>query len=103
MQNGSNPTTASGQAPPRQPRIIIDLLRGQIRVVPVRARATPSEQRERAPLRPNANGNGNGVAAPRSDDEVKHFIAEVGVGRVQRNIDEMKQPTLPLQAAEVVS
>jgi hypothetical protein len=87
----SIPTAPRGQALPGQPRIVIDLRRGKIRISPVQTR-TPSEPRP---------ANGNGAV---TDNAIARFIVIAGIERVRRVLAEFERPSLPLAAeAEAVS
>jgi hypothetical protein len=90
----------SGQSPKRVSiggQLLVHWLQGNLQIGPPSKRKRESSNGSR---RHAVNGNG---AATRSDDDVKYFIVEVGVERVQRNLDELKRPALPPQATVSVS
>jgi hypothetical protein len=66
-------------------------LQGNLQIGPPSKRKRESSNGER-----HANGNG---ATTYSDGEVKSFVIEAGIGRVQRVIEELTEPALPLQPA----
>jgi hypothetical protein len=98
MRAVSSPTAAPEQAPTKPPKIVIG---GQLAVHWLRGdlQISPPSKRRREASKARHVGNGNG-AATLSDEAIKRFVVQVGVERVRRSIDSLKQPPLPLRAAE---